>query len=111
LFVYIHEAHPDDGWQVPENQRDDVIVNQPKTADERRAVAAQCCTKLKLTMPCVIDTQDNKTDEAYAAWPERMFIIGADGKIAYAGKVGPSGFKPQEVEAWLRERTAPPKKP
>jgi len=111
LFVYIQEAHPDDGSQIPENKKDDVIVRQPKTFDERKAVATKCCSKLNLSIPCVIDTEDNKADEAYAAWPERLFIIGTDAKIAYAGKVGPSGFKPKEVEDWLKEHVGPPKKP
>jgi hypothetical protein len=45
---------------------------------------------------------DNRVDELYAGWPERIFVIDPDGKIAYAGKPGPWGFKPDEAERALR---------
>ena len=51
---------------------------------------------------CVIDKDDNKVNAAYAGWPDRMYVVAADGKIAYKGGPGPGGFKPAEVEAWLR---------
>jgi hypothetical protein len=44
---------------------------------------------------------DNAADELYAGWPERLYVIGADGRIAYKGKTGPFGYHPEEVEAWL----------
>jgi hypothetical protein len=56
-------------------------------------------------MPCVVDTIDNKVDAAYAAWPERLFVVSPGGKIAYAGGQGPFGFKPEELEAWLCKNT------
>jgi type I thyroxine 5'-deiodinase len=40
-------------------------------------------------------------------WPDRMYVIDRDGKIAYKSKPGPFGFKPAEVEDVLR-RIAPP---
>src|SRR5262245_1106303 len=102
LFVYIHEAHPSDGWQMPANQEQGVAFEQPRTFERRAEIAGKCCEALKLSMPCVVDTLDNRVDEAYAAWPERIFIIGADGRIAYAGEQGPFGFHPEEAEKWLR---------
>jgi hypothetical protein len=103
LFVYVREAHPSDGWQMPQNEEQKVIFAQPRTIAERREIAGVCCTKLKMTMPCVVDTIDNKVDQAYAGWPERLFIVNPRGTIAYAGQVGPFGFDPAEVEAWLRK--------
>lgn len=108
LFVYIYEAHPSDAWQMPVNEKDGVVFRQPGTLAARQDVAAQCCTAMKLSMPCVVDQIDNRVDEAYAAWPERFFIIGADGRIAYAGRPGPWGFRPDEVEAWLRKNARRP---
>ena len=35
--------------------------------------------------------------------PERLYVIDEQGKIAYKGKVGPFGYEPDEVEAWLTE--------
>ena len=44
---------------------------------------------------------DNAVDKAYAAWPERLFVVGVDGKIAYAGGQGPFEFKTEELRQWL----------
>ena len=46
---------------------------------------------------------DNTVDNAYAGWPERLFVVDQDGRIAYAGKQGPWGFKTEHVRKWLRE--------
>ena len=103
LFVYVREAHPSDGWQMPVNVEQNVVFAQPTSFEQRRDIAGQCCERLKLTMPCVVDTIDNKVDDAYAAWPERLFVVSSDGKIAYAGEQGPFGFKPEEVDRWLEK--------
>ena len=84
------------------NETDQVIFNQPREWNDRQTVAQACCTKLNLSIPCVVDTIDNTVDKLYAAWPERIFIIDPAGKIAYAGKQGPWGFKPDEAERALR---------
>jgi len=49
-----------------------------------------------------VDTMDNQVDGLYAAWPERIFVVDRQGKIAYAGRQGPWGFKPEEAERALR---------
>jgi len=108
LFVYIQEAHPSDGWQMEVNEKEQVVFAQPKSDNERCDVATKCCTAMKLSMPCLVDAIDNRVDEAYAAWPERMFVVGADGKIAYAGRPGPWGFVPDEVEKWLKKNVGKP---
>jgi hypothetical protein len=54
-------------------------------------------------MPVVVDAVANTADEAYAAWPERIFIVDADGTIAYAGSQGPWGFDPKAAERALRK--------
>ena len=103
LLVYIREAHPDDGWQLPSNTQNEVVFNRPKSLGERRSIAKKCGTKLKLSMPCVVDKFDNKVDEEFAAYPDRLFIIGADGKVALASAQGPWGFKVSDVEDWLKK--------
>jgi len=87
---------------MPSNEKDIVVFDQPTSVPQRRSVASQCCTRMKLSIPCVVDTIENSVDDAYAGWPERIFIVDGDGRIAYAGKQGPWGFKVEEAEAWLR---------
>ena len=106
--MYIHEAHPADGWQLDSNVQEDVVFDAPTTAEQRHEIAAACCERLSLTMPTVVDTMDDAVDTAYAAWPERMFVINRAGRIAYAGQRGPWGFKPNEVARWLFWNVGPP---
>ena len=108
LFVYIHEAHAADEWQMPANVKEGVVFEQPRTLSSRQSVAGRCCSQMKLSMPCVVDELDNKVDNLYVGWPERMFVVDAAGGIAYAGKQGPWGFKPNQVEQWLRDNVGPP---
>ena len=78
-------------------------IGQSETAERRAENAAICVTALKLSVPTVIDREDNKVNAAYAGWPDRMYVVGTDGKVAYQGGPGPRGFKPAEVEEWLRK--------
>ena len=100
--VYIREAHPTDGWQVPVNVRDKVLVPDPKTLAERRKVARQFAAQFKVSVPVCVDTLDDRVEKAYAGWPDRFYVIDAEGKIAYKGGPGPGGFKAAEVEQWLK---------
>lgn len=42
---------------------------------------------------------DNSTDRAYAALPDRLYLVSKDGRIAYKSARGPFGFRPDEFEA------------
>ena len=48
----------------------------------------------------VTDLMDNKASVAYAALPERLYVI-LDGKIIYEGAQGPFGYSLPEVEKCL----------
>ena len=102
LFVYIREAHAADEWRMEENDRAGVVVAQPRTFGERRAAAAACCAGLDASIPAVVDGMDDAVAIPYGAWPERMFVIDAEGTVLYRGAPGPFGFLPAEVEAVLK---------
>ena len=78
LAVYIREAHPEDGWIIPENRRSGIAVEDPKTDDERRSVAAACGVSLRMRMPMAIDHVDNAVASAYGGWPDRLYLIRQD---------------------------------
>jgi hypothetical protein len=88
-------------WQVPNNLRDQVIHTSPSNADERVALAQLCVTRLAIELPALVDTFDDATERAYTAWPERLYLIDREGRIAYKSAPGPFGFKPAELEAAL----------
>lgn len=103
FLVYIREAHPIDGWRSGANDRAGILVEQPTTLETRADIALQMCVKLELNLPCLIDGLDNKVGEAYSAWPDRIYIVGTDGRIVYMGAQGPRGFQPDEAETALRK--------
>ena len=45
----------------------------------------------------LVDAIDDRVRNAYAAWPDRLYVIDAQGKIAYVGPPGPRGFRPAEI--------------
>lgn len=100
--VYIEEAHPIDAWQVDDNVKDDILVATTTTDAERLSVANVCLAKLGIELPAVVDEADNQVERAYTGWPDRLYVVDRDGKIAYKSAAGPFGFKPAEVEAILK---------
>ena len=62
--------------------------------------------KLNIEFPAVVDNMDNAVELNYAEWPDRLYLVGKDGKILYKSGVGPAGFKPRELEGAL-EKLAP----
>ena len=98
VVVYIREAHPEEGWVVTHNRTDDIRVNDPTTTDARVEVAASCALRLAIRMPVVVDAVDDEIASAYGALPDRLYLIGRDGRVAFQGDRGPWGFKPAELE-------------
>jgi len=80
-----------------------IEVNQPKSIEERVAIAKTCYETLGLSFPAVIDGMDDKVEKDYVAWPDRLYIVDKKGKIAYKGGKGPGDFKPLEMEARLKQ--------
>ena len=70
----------------------------PKTIEERRTAAGQCETSLQYGIRTYIDEMDDAVNKAYAGWPTRLYLVGINGRIAYAGGMGPWGFKPAELK-------------
>ena len=83
------------------NVKDDVCYAQPKTLEQRVAIAKDFTARYKFPLPFGIDDMSNAADNAYAAWPERLYIIDETGHIVYRGGLGPFHYKPAEVRQWL----------
>jgi Iodothyronine deiodinase len=96
--VYIQEAHPVDLWQVSSNVRDGVLFESPETADQRSGVAEMCVVKLAIKLPALVDGIDNAVERAYTGWPDRLYLIGTDGRIRYKSAAGPFGFSTKDLE-------------
>ena len=97
---------PVGGWQVLANLRDEVLVSQAKSEDERAQAAEACVLRLNFRMPMLLDRLSNEVDRAYSALPERLYVIDPTGTIAWRSGPGPFGF---DVDGWKRaiEEQAP----
>lgn len=104
VTVYIKEAHPLDEWQMDSNEKEDVCYPQPRTTQDRVRIAGDFVRRFHYEIPLFVDPIENQADDAYAGWPERLYVIDEKGMIAYKGKPGPFGYHPEEVEAWLKAR-------
>ena len=102
-MVYITEAHPSDVWQMQSNIKDQVVFASPRDEDERSAVAGACVRKLGIEIPAVLDEFGNSTETAYTAWPDRLYLIDASGRVVYKSPPGPFGFKPDDLQASLKK--------
>jgi Iodothyronine deiodinase len=85
-------------WQSAANIAEGILLEQSTTEDERAANASACVLNLDLRIPTLLDGMDNATDLAYCAWPDRLYLVGSDGWIAYQGGPGPVNFDPREWE-------------
>ena len=94
--VYIREAHAIDS-RSPSGGGENPILEDPFTLPERREVANVCLTKLEMSeLPALVDELDDAVSVAYAAWPDRLYLVDVEGRIAYHGGRGPFGFDPEE---------------
>lgn len=103
LTLYIKEAHPTDEWQMPANKTEDVCYLQPRTTEQRVAIASDFVKRFNYDIPLLVDPLENEANRLYAGWPERLYIV-EDGVIRYKGGTGPFEYHPEEVEGWLAKR-------
>jgi hypothetical protein len=59
-----------------------------------------------MKMPMAVDGVDNAVASAYGGWPDRLYLVGRDGRIAFQGGEGPFGFKPEELERAIEREGA-----
>ena len=98
FVVYIKEAHPEDDWKVKVNTAKQDYFKDPTSLDERTEIAETCVIDLKIDIPCLVDDMKNSTARAYKGWPDRLYLIGRDGNVAYRGGPGPRGFDPKALD-------------
>jgi type I thyroxine 5'-deiodinase len=101
-MVYIREAHAADSkWSV--GYAEDLGLLEHQDFSQRCSNAKALMDDKSLTIPCVVDDMENTTNLAYSGWPDRIFVVRTDGRLAVAADEGPFGFVPalQETEKWL----------
>ena len=111
-MVYINEAHAADGRR-PVAYAKEKGITEHDNYEERCTTAQMLLDDKTLTIPCVIDGMDNKVNQAYSAWPDRIFLVRTDGKLAVAANRGPFGFGPglNASKDWLKQFSASGEEP
>ena len=103
LLVYIREAHATDGWQLPVNERDGVLLPIAKSIEQKEEHATACVRKLDIRFTTLVDNMDNKVELDYSGWPDRLYLVGKDGRVAWKAGPGPQGFRPPKLEGAIRK--------
>ncbi len=85
----------------PSNVAEGIAIDSPRSVSERLDLAEMTCQRLSLALPAAVDDMEDGAEKAYAAWPDRMFVIDRQGIVRYASKHGPYGFRPPELERFL----------
>ena len=106
FIVYVREAHPEDGWVLDENRGEGIAVADPVSLAERATVAETCAVRLQTRIPTLLDDVDDAVALAYGGWPDRLYLVGRDGRVAFQGGRGPDGFKPEELKAAIEAELA-----
>jgi alkylhydroperoxidase family enzyme len=78
-----------------------ISIAQPRLLTERTTVAGQCCARLEMSMPLLVDAMNDRVGHLYSGMPDRLYLIDQNGKVAYKGGRGPFGFKTGELEQSL----------
>ncbi len=72
-------------------------MEDPISILERSHAAGQCVADLNLPIPAILDKMDDKVSQNYQGHPDRLYLIGKDGRVSYAGGKGPRLFDPEEL--------------
>ena len=100
-IIYIEEAHPSDGWATGGNNP---LIATHHCMGDRIAAATTLRDVGGVPSVCqvYVDYLDNAAEKAYGALFERLYIL-RGGRVVYQGGRGPTGYKINEVEAWLQK--------
>jgi alkylhydroperoxidase family enzyme len=83
------------------NDRVGISISQPRGFGQRSKVAEQCCSRLEISMPLLVDEMNDRIGHLYSGMPDRLYLIDREGRIAYKSGRGPFGFKTGEMEQSL----------
>jgi len=99
VTIYIAEAHPTERQHFSGN----IDISTHETMEERVEAADTLREKAGDTLkgcPILVDQMDDGANLAYAALPERLYVL-QDGKITFEGGVGPYFYNIDEVDTFL----------
>jgi hypothetical protein len=107
LTIYIRKTNPVQDWYPGKKliqllQRVSASIPQPEldepqTMPDRRKAATKCDRLQEYGIHMLVDEMDDLANKAYAAYPARLYLVGLDGRVVYAGGMGPWDFYPDKL--------------
>lgn len=88
---------------MPSNETESVCYLQPRTTEQRLAIANDFVERFHYGIPLLVDPIENEANRLYAGWPERLYVVD-EGVVRYKGGQGPFKFDPEELAHWLAQR-------
>jgi hypothetical protein len=88
---------------MPSNESESVCYLQPRTTEQRVAIAKDFTERFHYEIPLLVDPIEDEANRLYAGWPERLYVV-EGGVIRYKGGQGPFKFDPEELAGWLAKR-------
>jgi hypothetical protein len=111
-ILYTVEAHPSGSpspysgkeWVTEENRKDQVLLPQPSSYEERAQLAYQCRQALLISIPTLIDDMDNAVWVQYGQAPNAAYLIDSGGKVQLRqGWFEPMAFEQAFLEIMQEE--------
>lgn len=97
LTVYTMEAHPIGGWEAPDQPH---RVVQSVSNEERLRVARDFFASRDVGR-LAVDCMEDYAVRIYQSFPDRLLVVGGDRRLVYVQPVGPPGYHPHMLEAFL----------
>ena len=104
FIVYIREAHPEDGWVLADNRRQEIAIVDPTSLEERAEAAEACAVRLQTRIPILLDDVDDEVALAYGGGGP-VYLIGRDGRVASRERARAGRL---QAEEWARDRDQSP---
>lgn len=98
LTIYTQEAHPTEGGDYTDYF---LPVAGHRELGDRLAAAGELLKLEDLPGPLLVDNMKDQACKSYGSFPDRLYII-LEGVVVFQGGVGPHGYLPRQVEAWLQ---------
>lgn len=101
--IYIVEAHPVDGWSLPNFNEDvGVCYKKPTTTQERVAVATRFVADYAPVFETLVDSIEDTVELAYEARPERLYVLSpATNTVVYRSGPGPYQYSVPKLRAFF----------
>ena len=104
ITIYIAEAHAIDEWNI---YKDIEPIKQHKSINDRLDAAKCFMDKTKTKVDVYLDDMDNNSLKKYSSSPDRLYIIDVyKNQIVFIGDMGPTGYKPEKVDEFLKNYKA-----